>query len=100
MWIVDLHMLHEAYNDDMEKRLAGFLQSSQDPTEVANKIKGVILAASSIIIFVAAQLFHITLNANDVITLSTEIGTLAGAVWAIYGCILHLVTWWGTIKTQ
>lgn len=82
----------------METELKSFLQSSQDPTEVANKIKGCILAASSIIIFLAAQFFHITLSANDMITLATEIGTLAGAIWAIYGCFLHLVTWAGTVK--
>lgn len=82
----------------METELKSFLQSSQDPTEIANKVKGCILAASSLIIFFAAQLFHIQLGANDVITLASEIGTLAGAIWAIYGCVLHLVTWAGTVK--
>lgn len=82
----------------METTLAAWLQSSQDSTQVANKVKGAILAASSLIIFFGAQFFHIQLSANDVITLATEIGTLAGAIWAIYGCILHLTTWAGTVK--
>ena len=82
----------------MENELRGWLQSSQDPTAVANKVKGTILAASAVLIFVAAQFFHITLTANDVVSLATEIGTVVGAMWAIYGAILHIVTWLGTKK--
>lgn len=81
-----------------DRKLYGLLASSQDPSEIANKVKGVILAASSIIIFFAASLFHITLTATDVVGLSTEISGIAGAVWAIYGAILHLVTWFGTVR--
>jgi hypothetical protein len=82
----------------METQLMAFLQSSQDPAQVANKVKGVILAASAVIIFMAAQLFHVTLTAGDVIQLATELGSIAGAIWAIYGCVLHLVTWLGTVQ--
>lgn len=81
----------------MERRLAGWAASSQDPTVVANKVKGVILALSSIIIFLGAQLLGINLTADDVITLATEIGTIAGLGWAIYGAILHLVSWFATV---
>lgn len=84
----------------MEKQLAGFLQSSQDPAEVANKVKGLILTFSSAIILLAAAVFHVTLSANDLIQLATELGTLAGAVWTVYGCVLHLVTWLGTVKQE
>lgn len=84
----------------MERKLYGAIASSQDPSEIANKVKGLILACSSIIIVVAAGLFHVTLSANDVITLATESSGVVGAVWCIYGCILHLVTWIGTVRTQ
>lgn len=80
--------------------LKTWLQSSQDPTEVANKVKGIILAASSLIILGGTQFFHVQLGANDIITLSTEVGTIAGALWAIYGAILHLVTLVGTKKAS
>lgn len=80
----------------MERKLAGWLQSSQDPTEVGNKVKGLILGVSSILILVSAQVFHFQLAANDVVTLATEIGTVAGAVWTIYGAVLHLVTLFGS----
>lgn len=95
-----VNLLLGAHNRGMESGLRTFLQSSQDPTAVGNKVKGIILAGSAIIIFGAAQLFHITLTANDMISLSTEVGTVAGAVWAIYGAILHIVTWLGTVKTS
>lgn len=83
----------------METTLKGWLQSSQDQTAVANKVKGVILALSGIIILLASQFFHIQLAANDVVTLASEVSTVAGAVWAIYGVILHVVTYVGTKKT-
>ena len=67
------------------------LTSSQNPEQIANKVKGAILLASSVVIFLAAKLFGITLSANDVTALTTEVGAVAGAVWVIYGSILHLV---------
>lgn len=82
----------------MERQLKGWAASSQDPTEVSNKIRGTILALSSIIIFLAAQFFHITLTANDIVMLATQIGTVAGMVWAVYGAVLQLVTWFATVK--
>lgn len=85
-------------NNSTKTHLYGALQSSQDPTEVANKVKGAILMASSVIIFGVAHAFNITLTSNDVVTLATDISGVAGAVWAAYGCILHLVTWLGTVR--
>ena len=74
----------------MEKKY-GSLTSSQNPNEIANKVKGAILLFSSIIIYIAAKVFGLTLSANDVISLATEIGAVSGAVWAIYGSALHLI---------
>jgi hypothetical protein len=81
----------------MENELKGWLQSSQDPTQIANKVKGVILLASSFIIFFVGHFFHITLTAEDVLSLGSELGAIAGLLWAVYGGILHFVTWWGTV---
>lgn len=81
-------------------RLYGALQSSQDPTEVANKVKGAILMASSVIIFFAGRYFGITLTDTDILQLATELSGVAGAVWTIYGFILHLVTWLGTVRSR
>lgn len=82
----------------MPTELSPVIASSQDPTEVANKVKGVILTGSSLIILAASHIFHITLNASDLISLATDLGTVAGAVWAIYGVVLHVVTFLGTHK--
>lgn len=79
-------------------QLQSWLQSSQDPEQVANKVKGVILGASAFIIAIAAAFFHITLSAQDVITLATDISMVAGAIWFIYGLILHGVTYFGRVR--
>lgn len=73
--------------------LAGWLASSADPTQVSNTVRGAILALSSIIILIAAQVFHIQLSAGDVISLATEVGALAGSIWFLYGLIFK-----GTVK--
>ncbi len=65
--------------------LKSWLQSSQDPTQVSNTVRGAILSASAIIIFAVGQFFHVQLSANDVISLATECGALAGAIWFFYG---------------
>ena len=80
-------------------QLQNWLSSSQDASQVANKVKGVILVASSFIIMGAAWVFHITLTASDIVSLATEIGAVAGAVWAIYGAVLNIVTWIGTVRS-
>lgn len=82
----------------MERELKGWLQSSQSPDQVANKVRGAILAFSSIIILVAAQFFHIQLNAGDVVSLASEASIAVGAIWTIYGVVLHIVTALGSVK--
>lgn len=89
------------YNQErMEKRLYGAIASSQDPAQVANKVKGLILALSSVIILIASHVFGIVLTADDVVTLAAQVGAISGAVWSVYGAVLHLVTWAGTITSE
>lgn len=77
----------------METRKFGAITSSTNPDEVAMKVKGAILAVSSIIIFLAAQFFHITLSANDIISLASEAGTVAGAIVIVYGVGMHILSY-------
>lgn len=77
----------------MKTQLAGWAASSADPTEVSLRVKGVILALSSVIIFVAAQVFHITLTAQDVVELATQVSGVAGLVVSLYGAGLAFVRW-------
>jgi hypothetical protein len=80
-------------------QLSSWLQSSQDPTQVSNTVRGAVLAASGVIIFLGSQFFHITLSANDILSLATELGTLAGALWFFYGLIMKGVMKAGSTKT-
>ncbi len=69
----------------------GAITSSQNPDEIATRVKGVILALSSIIILVAGAAFHITLSANDVVSLASEAGAVAGAIVTLYGAGMWLM---------
>ena len=71
----------------------GAITSSIDPTQVSNTVKGLVVAFSGVIILVAQQFFHITLSANDIISLATELSVGAGAVWTIYGLIMKVLAY-------
>ena len=86
------------YHKRMKEPRYGALSSSQDPEQIATTVKGIVLALSSVIILVAGSVFHITLSAGDVLSLATDIGIGAGAVWTIYGLIMKLVVWFADRK--
>lgn len=77
--------------------LLSFWASSQDPTQVSTTVDGVIVGASSIIIAAASVFFHITLTANSVITLGTDLGIVAGAVAVVLGLAHKLIQRFGKI---
>lgn len=76
-------------------KLKGIIASSQNPEEVANTVKGIVLALSSIIILIAANVFHFHMTASDVAGLATELGMAAGAMWTMYGLIMKIVVFFG-----
>lgn len=84
--------------DTTKPILKSWLQSSADPQTISNTVKGAVLGASAFIIFIAGQLFHVNLSATDVISLATEAGTLAGAMWFLYGLLFKGVIYAGTVK--
>lgn len=75
----------------MNKKLAGWAASSADETEISNRVKGIVLALSGVIILLAQQFFNITLTGADVISLATGLGTVAGLLWALWGGILAII---------
>ncbi len=83
----------------MENQIKTWAQSSQDPTQIANTIKGFVLMGSGIIIYLFATFFHITLTGDDVVNLATDFGTLAGALWAVWGIGMKIVSWFVIVKT-
>jgi hypothetical protein len=74
-----------------EKKLAGWAASSENPEQISNRIKGIVLSLSSVLIFMAAQFLGLTLNANDISDLASLAGVTAGAIWTLYGVFLALV---------
>lgn len=76
----------------MQKKF-GSITSSQDPEQIAQTVKGIVLGLSSVIILVATQFFHVTLSANDVLSLATEAGTIAGVILTLYGLVMKLLAW-------
>ena len=81
-----------------EKKLAGWAASSANSEEVSNRVKGIILTLSSVIILFSASLFNIQLTADDVVSLGTSLGTVAGAVWALWGGLLAVVRWVASVR--
>lgn len=75
----------------MSKKLAGWAASSASPEEVSNRVKGAILAASGLIVFVATSIFQVQLSSADVIDLASQVSVIAGAVWAIWGAGVAIV---------
>lgn len=73
----------------MEKRF-GALSSSSNPQEVANTVKGTILALSSVIILIAGQV-GVPFAETDVANFAQNIGFAAGGLWALYGLIMKVV---------
>ena len=71
----------------------GAITSSQNPEEIANTVKGIVLSLSSVIILIATQFFGVQLNANDVSTLATNVSMVAGAVWTLYGVGLKVLAY-------
>jgi len=74
----------------MQKKY-GALTSSQNPEEIANTVKGIVLTFSGIITLLAMHFFNLQLSSADVLSLATGLGTGAGAVWTVYGLIMKLV---------
>lgn len=80
--------------------LSPLVASSTDSTQVGNTVKGLILGASSLIIFLAFRFFHLNFTAGDVSSLADEIGVTAGAIWFVFGLIHKLVAHFGKIRNQ
>ena len=82
----------------MNKKLGAWAASSSNPEDISNRVKGIVLALSSVIILVAAQIFQVQLTANDVVSLASSLGALAGAIWAIWGAGIALVRWIAQVR--
>lgn len=75
----------------MEKKLAGWAASSSNPEQISTTIKGLVATFAGVIIFVAAQFFGVTLNANDISDLGTLLAVTGGAIVTVYGAVLKII---------
>jgi len=73
--------------------IPAWMQSSTDATAVSKRVEGIVIGASSFIILIGAQFFHITLQAADITSLATSAGMVVGAIQFLRGLIL-----WAIIK--
>lgn len=73
------------------KKKFGALSSSQNPQELANTVKGLVLSLSAVLLM-AARAFDLPLTETDVVTLATQLGLAVGALWTLYGLGLKVVT--------
>lgn len=79
----------------MENKRMGWIQSSMNPEEISNTVKGAVLALSGTILLVA-KLLDLPFTESDIAELASQLGIGAGAVWFVYGLVMKLVVWLGT----
>jgi hypothetical protein len=76
----------------MEKpNLKGWAASSADPSQLSTTIRGGIIAASSVLIFLAASIFGLSVTPENITELATNVGMIVGGVIGVYGLIQKLV---------
>ena len=77
----------------MNKKLFGSINvsSSSDPEKLAATVSGIIVSASSLIVFGAWKFLGITLVDAQVSAFATQVGLGTGAIWTLYGLIRKLV---------
>jgi len=76
----------------------GILSSSSDPSgqTLSKTIEGIIIGASSLIVFLFTSFIGIPILSADVVQLAPMFGTAIGTIIAIYGVIKKIVNRAGT----
>lgn len=74
-------------------RRFGAFSSSENPEELAGRVKAVILAAGTLIIWGASTLFKIHLTSDDIISLATSVSATVAAIWAAYSSVKAVAIW-------
>lgn len=72
--------------------------SSSNPTQISTTVTGVVIGASSLIIAGAMILFHVTLTADNITILGTDLGMVAGAIWFLVGLTHKVINKFGRIS--
>jgi hypothetical protein len=72
------------------KQNLGILGSAIDPTVLSKTVSGLIIACSSIIIFLLSQI-GIVVGTEQISELATQVGLALGAITTIYGLIQKIL---------
>lgn len=73
----------------------GILASSSNPEELSKTIDGIVVGASSLIMFVGLNFFHVSIVQADVTTFAASLSAVVGGVMAIRGLILKIINTFG-----
>jgi hypothetical protein len=76
-----------------KNRRFGAFGSSEDPAQLASTVKGFILAAGVVIIWLAGKILGIELTPENISQFATDAGGLVAAVWVAYGLVKKFVIW-------
>ena len=74
-------------------RRFGAFSSSENPDQLAARVKAVILGSSGLIIFAVGKIFHIELNPSDVVALATDASFVVASIFFTYGICKKWTIW-------
>lgn len=77
--------------------LKSWLASAVNAQAVALHWEGVLLAASSTVVFFITTFFHISFSADDYASLVAGIGLVIGAIVFIWGLLRSILVYFGTL---
>ena len=83
--------LPKNYPSDQAGTYPYLLASSEDPTEIAARVKALVLMFSGLITFVAARYYGIEMTPDDVISLASEVSIIVGFIYMIWASILRVL---------
>lgn len=75
----------------MQNKRFGVFSSSEDPNKLGDRAKGIILGASTLIIFCAHYFFGINIFAEDISQFASGVGAAISSLWFLYGLIKSLL---------
>jgi len=74
-------------------RRFGAFSSSENPDQLAARVKAVILGAGTIIIWLVGKYFHISLTPDDIMSFATDSSGVVASIWFTYGLLKKWTIW-------
>lgn len=69
----------------------GILSSSVNPTQLSATVSGAILSISALIIYGAANFFHVVIGSDAISAFATQAGLAVGSLYFIFGVIRKVI---------